>query len=201
MRLTFEPRSFAQKLFRARLRLKTGNTLSLHSVNFRSMVFADRQEEAYAAFMHAMLPRIAKANPKARFVVGRSPFTWAALCIATAGILAAIAFFIWFAWSEGETAAARDRRLHRHRWILAVGADRAPEQTTQLRPGKARRPSFWAVEGSGAPSGGSLKHALTGAPCRLNKASAQPLPHALPSFHKVSRSWPQSSPLWFPSSW
>ena len=106
VRLTFEPRSFAQKLFRARLRLKTGNTLSLHSVNFRSMVFADRQEEAYAAFMHAMLPRIAKANPKARFVVGRSPFTWAALCIATAGILAAIAFFIWFAWSEGETAAA-----------------------------------------------------------------------------------------------
>jgi len=106
VRLTFEPRSFAQKLFRARLRLKTGNTLSLHSVNFRSMVFADRQEEAYAAFLHALLPRIAKANPKARFVVGRSPFIWGTLCIATAGILAAIAFFIWFAWSEGETTAA-----------------------------------------------------------------------------------------------
>ena len=106
VRLTFEPRSFAQKLFRTRLRLKTGNTLSLHSVNFRSMVFADRQEEAYTAFIRVLLARTAKANPKARFVIGRSPVVWAILCIATAGILGAIAFFIWFAWNEGETTAA-----------------------------------------------------------------------------------------------
>jgi hypothetical protein len=105
VRLTFEPRSFAQKLYRIRLRLKSGNTVSLHSVNFRSMVFADRQEEAYAAFLRELLPRIARANPQARFVVGRAPFVWGALCVTSAAILAAIAFFVWFAWGEGETTA------------------------------------------------------------------------------------------------
>ncbi len=105
VRLTFETRSFAQKLFRTSLRLKTGSTLSLHSVNFRSMVFADRQEEAYAAFVRDLLTRVAQANPQARFKAGRSPFGWWALCLTSVAILAAIVFFIWFAVREGETAA------------------------------------------------------------------------------------------------
>lgn len=105
VRLTYEPRSFAQKLYRTRLRLASGGSLSLHSVNFRSMVFADRQEEAYAAFVNALLPAIAKANPQARFMAGRTPFVWGALIVTTIAIFLAIAFFIIFALSEGEAAA------------------------------------------------------------------------------------------------
>ncbi len=105
VRLTYEPRSFAQKLYRTRLRLASGGTLSLHSVNFRSMVFADRQEEAYAAFVNALLPAIAKASPKAQFVAGRTPFVWGALVVTTIAIFLAIAYFIIFALQEGEAAA------------------------------------------------------------------------------------------------
>lgn len=105
VRLTYEPRSFAQKLYRTRLRLASGGSLSLHSVNFRSMVFADRQEEAYAAFVNALLPAIARANPQARFMAGRTPFVWGALIVTTIAIFLAIAFFIIFALSEGEAAA------------------------------------------------------------------------------------------------
>lgn len=104
-RLTYEPRSFAQKLFRTRLRLASGGTLSLHSVNFRSMVFADRQEEAYAAFVHALLPAIARANPQARFAAGRTPLVWGALLVTTIAIFLAIAYFVIFAVREGEAAA------------------------------------------------------------------------------------------------
>ncbi len=105
VRLTYETRSFAQKLYRAHLRIESGGKLSLHSVNFRSMVFADRQEETYAAFIRSLLPAIAKANPRARFVAGRPPFVWGALLIASIAIFLALAFFIGFAWREGETTA------------------------------------------------------------------------------------------------
>lgn len=105
VRLTYEPRSFAQTLYRARLRLASGGNLSLHSVNFRSMVFADRQEEAYGAFVNALLPAIAKANPQAQFVAGRTPFVWGALVATTIAIFLAIAYFVAFAFQEGEPAA------------------------------------------------------------------------------------------------
>ncbi|WP_165603994.1 hypothetical protein [Saliniramus fredricksonii] len=104
-RLTYEPRSFAQRLYRIRLRLASGGNLSLHSVNFRSMVFADRQEEAYAAFVKALLPAIAEANPQARFTAGRTPFVWGALIVTTIAIFLAIAYFVIFALREGEVAA------------------------------------------------------------------------------------------------
>lgn len=104
-RLTYEPRSFAQKLYRTRLRLASGGNLSLHSVNFRSMVFSDRQEEAYAAFVKALLPAIARANPQAHFTAGRTPFVWGALIVTTIAIFLAIAYFVILALREGEGAA------------------------------------------------------------------------------------------------
>jgi hypothetical protein len=106
MRVTYEPRSFAQSQLRTRLRLENGPTITLSSVSFRSVVFADRQDAEYGAFLRNLAPAIAKANPAARFAAGRPYPLWLAMSGSAVLLMGAIVLFIVYALSAGETTAA-----------------------------------------------------------------------------------------------
>jgi hypothetical protein len=99
-------RSFAQSQLRTRLRLENGPTITLSSVSFRSVVFADRQDAEYGAFLRNLAPAIAKANPAARFAAGRPYPLWLAMSGSAALLMGAIVLFIVYALSAGETTAA-----------------------------------------------------------------------------------------------
>jgi len=106
MRVSYEPRSFAQNQLRTRLRLASGLSITLSSVSFRSVVFADRQDAEYGAFVRTLAKAIAKANPDARFNAGRPYLLWLAMSGSAALLMGAIVLFIVYALSAGETIAA-----------------------------------------------------------------------------------------------
>jgi hypothetical protein len=106
MRLTYEPRSFAQSQLRTRLKLRNGPLVTLSSVSYRSVVFADRQDAAYGAFVRRLALAVAKANPEARFAAGRPFAFWIAMIVSAIVILGAVIMFITLSLSEGETVAA-----------------------------------------------------------------------------------------------
>lgn len=106
MRVTYEPSSFAQSQLRTRLRLKNGPSVTLSSVSFRSVVFADRQDAQYGAFVRNLAQAIAKANPDAHFAAGRPLAFWLAMIGSALVIMAAIVLFIVYALGEGEMVAA-----------------------------------------------------------------------------------------------
>ncbi|HSP26354.1 MAG TPA: hypothetical protein VLQ65_14375 [Saliniramus sp.] len=106
MRVTYEPSSFAQSQLRTRLRLRNGPPVTLSSVSFRSVVFADRQDAQYGAFVRNLAQAVARANPDARFAAGRPLPFWLAMIWSALVIMAAIVLFIVYALGEGETTAA-----------------------------------------------------------------------------------------------
>ncbi len=106
VRLMFQPRSFAQSQMRTRIKFSEGPSVTFSSVSYRSMVFADRQDAAYGAFVRQLLKAVAKASPNARFVAGRPLFFWYAMVASAAALFAAIMLFTLYAWREGESEAA-----------------------------------------------------------------------------------------------
>ena len=106
MRVTYEPSSFAQSQLRTRLRLRSGPPVTLSSVSFRSVVFADRQDAQYGEFVRSLAQAIAKANPDARFTAGRPLAFWLAMVGSALVIMAAIVLFVVYALGEGEMVAA-----------------------------------------------------------------------------------------------
>jgi hypothetical protein len=106
MRVTYEPSSFAQSQLRTRLRLRNGPSVTLSSVSFRSVVFADRQDAQYGAFVRNLAHAVAKANPEARFAAGRSLPFWLAMVTSALVIMGSIVLFIVYALGEGEMVAA-----------------------------------------------------------------------------------------------
>ena len=106
VRLTYEPRSFAQKAFQTRVRMKDGRRFTFSSLDWRSLIEARRLDDEYRAFARALLATVAAANPEARFVAGRPRWVWTAAAILGAISLLAIALFLWRAATAGHTGAA-----------------------------------------------------------------------------------------------
>ena len=105
MRVAFEPRSFAQSQLRTRLKLMNGPMITFSSVSFRSIVFSDRQDAQYGAFVRSLARAVAKANPKARFAAGRPLPFWLAMVASGIFLMSAIIVFIGYALSLGEMTA------------------------------------------------------------------------------------------------
>jgi hypothetical protein len=105
VRLTYEPKTFAQRVFRLTMRLEGGRTVTFSSISWASMVEARRQDGPYRAFVLALIAAVARAAPGARFVGGRTPPAWIGLTILAFGTLVAIALFAWRAWQAGATGA------------------------------------------------------------------------------------------------
>ena len=106
VRMTYEPRNLAQKAFRTRLRLKGGRSFSFTSVDWKSRIDARSLDREYRAFTRTLLDAVARANPQARFVAGRSRAAWIATAALAVLSLVAMVAFTFRALQAGATAAA-----------------------------------------------------------------------------------------------
>ena len=106
VRLTYAPRSFGQNAYRTKLTLSDGKTVVFASVNWKSMVEAERQDEVYTPFLRGVLLAVARANPKARFLSGKPSAAWLATVVLGGGTLAAILLLIGRALQAGSYGAA-----------------------------------------------------------------------------------------------
>lgn len=105
VRFTYEQRSFAQNVFRTRIRLSNGATVTLHSVTFRSMIFSERQDAAYGAFVRELCARTARAAPSAKFQGGRPAVLWWLMAVIAGIVLAALTVFVFYTFASSEYGA------------------------------------------------------------------------------------------------
>lgn len=105
VRLTYDPRSFAQRAYVTTLTLKTGRKIRFSSVHWKSMLEAATQP-GYGAFVGRLVHAVAGANPQVWLTAGKPRPVW----LATAGValmmLVAIVAFIGRALASGSAAGA-----------------------------------------------------------------------------------------------
>jgi hypothetical protein len=106
VRLTYEPRSFAQRSFQTKVRMKDGKTFKFSSLNWQSLIQAESKGAEYSAFARTLLKAIAQANPQARLYAGRPTWAWVVTAILGFGSIVAIMIFVWRALQSGATSAA-----------------------------------------------------------------------------------------------
>jgi hypothetical protein len=106
VRLTYTPRSFGQNAYRTKLTLSDGKTVGFASVSWKSMVEAECKDEAYRAFLAALLEAVAAANPRARFLAGTPLPIWLATVVAGVGIFGAILLLVVRAVEDRSWGAA-----------------------------------------------------------------------------------------------
>ncbi|KAA2238174.1 hypothetical protein [Salinarimonas soli] len=106
IRLSYEPRSFAQRAFRTRVTLVNGRTVTFTSVSWTSIMNVRSQEAEYSAFVHALIEAVARANPKVELITGKHAVLWSLMISAAAFTLVAVALFAWRAFESGAPGAA-----------------------------------------------------------------------------------------------
>jgi hypothetical protein len=95
VRLSFESKSFVPRVFRLTLRLSDGKSVSLSSLTWRSMIEPRAQPESYRIFARALIEAVAHANPRARFVTGKSALVWGLTAGVTGALMLMVALFTW----------------------------------------------------------------------------------------------------------
>ncbi len=106
VRLTYEPRGFAQRAYRTKVRMRDGKTFSFSSLTWPSMIQPTNQGPEYGAFARALLRAIAGANPRARLLAGRPAAIWGITVALTGASLLGVAFFVWRALEADAHGAA-----------------------------------------------------------------------------------------------
>ena len=91
-RLTFEPRGSAMRGFGAKFVSRGRRSTSFTNLSWRSLIQVDHQNEAYRAFLAALLPAIGRANPNCRFAAGRPAPIWALFVIASGVMLLGVGY-------------------------------------------------------------------------------------------------------------
>ena len=105
VRLTYEPRSIAARAFTTSLTVKGGRPVRFTSVSWKGLTRVDEQGDAYRAFLSALLPAIALANPGARFVAGKPAPVWYGVVALAVLAAAGVALFVARAFLAGEAKA------------------------------------------------------------------------------------------------
>ncbi len=93
-RLTYEPRNTMTRGFRLRLIFANRRSVSFTNYSWRSLVETENRAVEFRAFLAALLPAIAQANPDCAFQAGRSRPVWIALVVATAGMLIGLGWIL-----------------------------------------------------------------------------------------------------------
>ncbi len=106
IRLSYEPRSFAQRAFRTRLDLVGGRSVTFTSVSWKSLMDVGNQDAEYSAFVRGLVEAVARANPDVKLVTGKPALLWYAMISGAAITLLAVAFFAWRALASGAAGAA-----------------------------------------------------------------------------------------------
>lgn len=105
VRLTYDPRSFAQRTYQTTLTLKTGRRIRFSSVHWKSMIEAGTQP-GYGDFLRQLVGAIAGANPGVWLAAGKPRPVWLAIAGLTLLVLVAIVAFIGRALADGAPGAA-----------------------------------------------------------------------------------------------
>jgi len=105
LRLSYDPRSFAQRAYVTRLTLRTGRTIRFSSVHWKSMIEAATQP-GYGAFVGRLVQAVAAANPRVVLAAGKPRIMWLATAGLTLATLAAVVVFVARALAAGSPAAA-----------------------------------------------------------------------------------------------
>lgn len=105
MRLTYDPRSFAQRAYETTLTLKTGRRIRFSSVHWKSLIEAETRPD-YRDFAPALIRAVAAANPRVVLAAGRPRAAWLAITGLTLLCLVAVILFVGRALAEGATTAA-----------------------------------------------------------------------------------------------
>lgn len=105
VRLTYDPRSFAQRAYVTTLTLSTGRKIRFSSVHWKSMIEAATQP-GYGGFLAELVRAIARANPGVRLAAGKQPAVWLVVAGLTGLTLLAIVVFVARAFATGSPAPA-----------------------------------------------------------------------------------------------
>ena len=89
-RLAYAPNSFLWDSYRTKLTLTDGRTLAFANFSLRGHVQTERHDEAYRAFVVALLARVKQANPRLLCVAGRPAALWALTALAGALMLSGL---------------------------------------------------------------------------------------------------------------
>lgn len=105
VRLTFEPRSIAARAFKTSLTVRNGRPVRFTSVSWKGLTRVDEQGDGYRAFLSALLPAIALANPGAHFVAGKPAPVWYGAVLLAVVAAAGVSLFVGRAFVAGEVKA------------------------------------------------------------------------------------------------
>lgn len=105
VRLTYDPRSFAQRAYETTLTLNTGRRIRFSSIHWKSMIEAATQP-GYGAFVREVISAVADANPRAALACGKPRPVWLAVVGLTMLSLIAVVAFIGRALATGSVGAA-----------------------------------------------------------------------------------------------
>lgn len=106
VRMTYEPGRMSRRVYRTRLRMAGGRTVTFTSLHWKSLMEARELGPSYRHFAGLLIQAVAEANPGARFLAGQPRWRWlltagtAALCLATMAVL------VWRALQMGATILA-----------------------------------------------------------------------------------------------
>lgn len=94
VRLVFRPANMYMQRYRIEIRQRLGRRIWFSNISYRGLASVEANDAPFAAFIRALLPAIAKASPKARFLAGEPLWRYgatAAVAIGLAGALALVA--------------------------------------------------------------------------------------------------------------
>ncbi|MET0746267.1 MAG: hypothetical protein ABWY78_23055 [Microvirga sp.] len=106
VRMTYEPGRMSRRVYRTRLRMKDGRTVTFTSLNWKSLMEAQELGPAYRAFAGSLFRAVAEASPGARFVAGQPRWRWGLTAGIAVGCLLAMAVLVWRALQGGATSLA-----------------------------------------------------------------------------------------------
>lgn len=106
VRLTFEPKSTLTSGYRATLTIAGRRNLKIGDISWKSLVETTSKREDYRAFIEALIAAVAVANPRCRFVAGRSPAAWGLTVAVSMLVFAGLGLFVVRAFMETNWAFA-----------------------------------------------------------------------------------------------
>ncbi|WP_342361474.1 hypothetical protein [Terrarubrum flagellatum] len=92
VRLTFKARNSLIGAYRTRLTIEGQKPVSFDNYSWRSLMNQQNERDAYRAFLAALLPEIARANPSCPFEAGQPAWIWVFSALVAAAIVIGFAY-------------------------------------------------------------------------------------------------------------
>jgi hypothetical protein len=90
VRIVFRPANLYTQRYRVEIRQRLGRKLWFSNISYRGMAQVEAHDPAFTAFVRTLLPAIAKASPKARFLGGEPAWRYGAVAVITLALVGAL---------------------------------------------------------------------------------------------------------------